>query len=84
VIGGALYLLLFAGCFALTAFAGFLAWILYRVGKRREARAAVLRAARRGGGTDGVEAPLVSAIPLGGSAPVEAHLPEAQPQEEGR
>jgi hypothetical protein len=79
VIGGALYLLLFAGCFALTAFTAFLAWILYRVGRRREARAAALRAARRGDGAAGVEAPMVSVIPLGGGVP-----DDAQPQEEGR
>jgi hypothetical protein len=84
VIGGALYLLLFAGCFALTAFTALLAWILYRVGKGREARAAALRAARRGDGSVAAEAPLVSVIPLGGSVPDAAHPPEAQPQEEGR
>ncbi len=75
MIGGALYLLLFAGCFALTSLAVFLAWILYRVGKRREATAAALRASQRG--PSRVEAPLVSTIPLGGDAGPEA------PQEGG-
>lgn len=77
MVAGTLYLLLFVGCFVLTAFTSFLAWILYRVGKRREAKAAALRAARRG--EDATEPPLVSAIPLGGDSGA-----AAPPEGEGR
>ncbi len=70
MVAGTLYLLLFVGCFALTGLTSFLAWILYRVGKRREARAAALRASRRG--EEAGEQPLVSAIPLGVDAGAKA------------
>lgn len=44
---GSLYLLLFGGCFVFLLVAGACAWLLYVLGRRREAVAAEARAARR-------------------------------------
>jgi len=46
VVAGALYLLLFVGCFLFLVVVGVIAWVLFAVGKRQEAGAASARAQR--------------------------------------
>lgn len=46
MVAGALYLLLFVGCFLFLVVVGVIAWVLFAVGKRREAGAASARAQR--------------------------------------
>lgn len=44
MVAGALYLLLFVGCFLFLVVVGVIAWVLFAVGKRQEAGAASARA----------------------------------------
>ncbi len=46
MVAGALYLLLFVGCFLFLVVVGVIAWVLFAVGKRQEAGAASARAHR--------------------------------------
>jgi len=75
VVAGALYLLLFVGCFLFLVVVGVIAWALFAVGKRQEAGAASARAQRT---KDRDEAAVLAEAALSRARPEDASGGEAQ------